>query len=77
MCCQWWQRCTYPAFEVQPSVYMSLKKFTISNNFKNLSLTVIDNLFDVNKAQILYNLLAESSVKGFSFVNLAMPIDFR
>ena len=24
MCCDWWKRCIYPAFDIAPAVYMSL-----------------------------------------------------
>ena len=44
---------------------------------KNLTLTVVDNCFTANKANILYNLLSNSGLSGFTFINVAMAFDFN
>lgn len=76
MCCDWWKRCTYAAYTISPSVYMSLGKLFRATNLKNITISVVDNNFDEGKARILYNLLAESRVRGFTFINGAGNYDF-
>lgn len=46
-------------------------------NLQTLALTVTDNRFNKEKAQILYNILSQSHIKGFTFVNGAQNIDFE
>jgi len=42
-----------------------------------MTLTVVDNTFDGAKANILYKLLAESHIKGFTFINAAADFDYE
>lgn len=78
MCMDCWRRCTFAAWTIDPSVYMSLGKFIRGQNLRNITLVVADNTFDKTKAQILYNSLAESrSIKGFTFVNCCGPYNFN
>jgi hypothetical protein len=67
----WWKRCTFPAYTIAPNVYMSLGKLLSATNIKNLTLNVNENTFDAQKANIVYNSLAQSRLNGFTFVNLA------
>ncbi len=76
MCCDWWRRCTFPAYTISAGVYMSLGKLLRAPNLKNITINVIDNNFDEGKARILYNMLAESRVRGFTFVNGAGHYNF-
>ncbi len=76
MCCDWWKKCVYPAFDIDFSVYASLAKLFRSRNLRNVSLTVIDNTFDNNKSSILYQMISESRVNGFTFINQAGNWDF-
>jgi len=55
LCMDWWKRCTFPAFTIAPSVYMSLGKLLHAPNLRNLTLNIKDNTFDGQKANILYN----------------------
>jgi hypothetical protein len=75
--CGWWKKCTFPAYDISPAVYMSLAKVFRAPYIKNITLTVVDNTFDANKANILYNLLSESRVRGFTFINRAEDYDFN
>jgi len=75
MCMGWWKRCTYPIYDISPSVYMSLGKLFKAPNIRNVTMTVTDNTFDANKANIIYNLLAESRLRGFTFINGAMDFN--
>jgi hypothetical protein len=76
MCCDWWRRCTLDAHDVAPAVYASMARIFRSPNVRNVSLTVVDNTFNSNKAHILYNLISQSQVKGFTFINRAAAYDF-
>ena len=46
MCCNWWKRCTYPAYDIPIQVYQSLGKLLRGGSLKNLTLTVVDNTFN-------------------------------
>jgi len=41
-----------------------------------MSLVVCDNTFDKTKADCLYNMLSKSTLRGFSFTNIASPNNF-
>jgi len=58
MCCDWWKNCVNPAYSIELSVYMSLQKLLRSRSLKNISLTVVDSVFDAEKAQTLYQLVS-------------------
>ncbi len=77
MCCDWWKRIAYASFNVPEATYQSLQNLLTLPNLQTLALTVVDNRFDQKKAQILYNILSQSHIKGFTFVNGAMNIDFE
>ena len=55
LCMGWWKRCTYPAFTIDSQIYQSLSRLTKSSSLKNITLRVMDNAFDREKANILYN----------------------
>jgi hypothetical protein len=76
ICCDWWKRCTLPAFDVPTSVYQSLIKLMRGSSLRNITLTVIDNCFDAIKASILYEGVSQSRLSGFTFVNRAGEYDF-
>ena len=46
VCCQWWKKFTYPAYDIPLSVYSSLRKLIKNGNLRNLTLYVRDNTFD-------------------------------
>ena len=76
MCMNWWKRCTYPIYDVPETVYDSLGRLT-RGSLTNMTLTVVDNCFSANKANILYNILSNSSMKGFTFINAATAFDYN
>jgi hypothetical protein len=76
ICMDWWKRCTFPAFTISANVYMSMGRLIRSPNLKNITITVVDNNFDKAKAQMLYNHIAESRLRGFTFINNAGAYDF-
>jgi hypothetical protein len=69
MCCDWWKRCTLPAFDVSISVYQSLSKLLKGSSLRSLDISVKDNSFDALKANILFEGLAYSRISYFSFRN--------
>lgn len=76
MCCGWWRKCTYPAYDVPASIYESLRKLLSGSSVRNLTLTVVDNLFGSQKASILYDIISQSRINGFTFINMAGDYNF-
>jgi len=46
MCCDWWKRCTYPAFTIPLSTYMKLERIFRAPNINNVNLIISDNTFN-------------------------------
>ena len=77
LCMDWWKKCIYAAFTVPVSTYIKLDKIFNAPNINNITLSVTDNTFNEEKAMIIYNLIAESRIKGFTFVNYAGMYDYN
>lgn len=77
MCMPWWKRCTYPIYEVPEAVYNSLYRIFRASRINNVSLNVNDNGFGPAKAGMLYDMISQSSVKGFSFNNMATDVGIQ
>lgn len=75
MCCDWWMRMTYPSFDVPESTYRALQNLILGSPLQTLSMTVTDNRLGAQKAQILYDILSRSQLKGFTLVNGAGHYD--
>mgnify|MGYP003338793558 CR=1 FL=1 len=69
MCCDWWMKMVYSSYEVPESTYKALQNLICNTPLQTLTLTVTDNRLNTTKAQILYDLLSRSQVKGFTLVN--------
>ncbi len=67
----------YPAYSVPLSTYQKLEALICSSSIKTVTMTVIDSTFDSQKAKLLYDMLSRSSVKGFTFTNLASANNFN
>ena len=76
LCCDCWQKRTYPAFSVPTTIYESLGAILKGSNLRNINLTVKDNTFNAAKAEILYRHLTSSGIRGFTFTNTANNYDF-
>lgn len=76
MCCGWWKKIVNPGFSVPLSTYQKLEALILSPSIKSMSLVVCDNTFDKTKADCLYNMLSKSTLRGFSFTNIASPNNF-
>ena len=77
MCCGWWKRIVSEAYSIPTSTYEKLAAILHNPGIRAVTLSVLDNTFNFQKAQILFNLLARSQIKGFSFTNRAGPYDFN
>lgn len=77
ICCAWWQRCVYPAYDIPYSVYESLGKLFRGGSLRNVTLNITDNTFDQAKAQLLYNFISSSKISGFTLINSAGPYNFK
>lgn len=72
LCCDWWKKMVFPAFEVNYNVYESIARIIqTASNLKSVVMTVLDNCFDGAKAEWLYNAIYTSKLNGFSFINMA------
>jgi hypothetical protein len=77
LCCMWWKKIVYPEYVLSDQIYRSLGQIiNRSTAVTNVTLTVVDNAFNAEKARILYDLLLHSNVKGFTFVNRALDCNY-
>lgn len=65
-----------PAYSVPMSTYQKLSNLLYNPSIKSVTLTVCDSTFDKGKAMFLYDMLSRSSIKGFTFTNIATPNDY-
>lgn len=55
MCCGWWKKIVYPAYELAVDTYKSMATFIAScPNITSIMLVVADNNFNAEKARILH-----------------------
>jgi hypothetical protein len=62
---------TRPIYEIKTEIYKKLAGLNRNNTLKYLELKITDNLFNQEKATIIYNLMVEGACTGFIFVNAA------
>jgi hypothetical protein len=73
MCCMWWKKIVYPAYELSNEAYQTLANFiTRAQNITNLNLTIVDNAFGGQKARVVHDILTRSRITGFTFNNLTL-----
>lgn len=77
MCMNWWKKCVYPAYSIPASAFMKMDRIFKAPNINNITLTLTDNTFNGEKAMILYNLLLQSRIRGFTFINAAGMYNFN
>lgn len=75
MCCDWWKKAVYPAYDIPLSTYQSLGNLLRSPAVANLSLTVMDNRFDNVKAQALFQIVQGSGLRSMTFINMVGDYD--
>ena len=70
ICCNWWKKKVYPKYEVTLEAYQTLGS-TLSSiaSVNDLSLNVVDNAFNTEKAQTLHGMLKDKQIQSFSFQN--------
>ena len=76
-CWRPWRKCVLPAFSIPAETYESLHRLVRNYNLRNLTLNIIDSTFDGEKAQMIYNMVAGSNLKGLTLINTAHTIDFK
>ena len=75
MCCGWWKKCVYPLYEIPVSVYSSLARLIRGGSIRNVTLTVLDNKLNAEKAAIIYDMVSQSQLSGFTLINRATAVD--
>jgi hypothetical protein len=76
MCCMWWKKLVYPKYEMNVETYRAIARFVAASGITNLTLTIVDNCFNAEKARILYEALASSRITGFTFLNKALACNY-
>ena len=77
-CCMWWKKIVYPKYEVNEEFYRAFVRFCRRSNFcTTINLTVADNAFNAEKANILYEGLSSSTATTFNFINMALACNHR
>jgi hypothetical protein len=79
MCCGWWKKMVLPKYEINAETYRALGRIIASpaTAITNLTLTVVDNAFNAEKARILYEVVSQSRLTGFTFNNLALACNYQ
>jgi hypothetical protein len=77
VCFNPWKRCVHAAYDIPESVYRSLSKLINGPNMRNLTINITDNLFDRQKAQILFQMVERSGLRGLTLINSAGGYDFN
>jgi len=54
-----------------------LHRLVRNYNLRNLTLNIIDNTFDGERAQQVYNMVSGSNLRGLTLINTAATIDVR
>lgn len=75
LCCDCYKRCASAIYDIPESVYLSLGKLINGPNIRNLTLNVTDSNFGAQKAQILFQMIERSGLRGFTFINSAGSFD--
>ena len=77
-CCNWWKKITNPKWEINTTTYQAIANAVNSlPSLNNFSLTVADNGFNSEKAQILHNIVKSRKLAAFTFINMAREFDWR
>jgi hypothetical protein len=75
----WWKKIVMPRYEVNPEVYHSVGRLISSagSTITNLTLEVVDNAFNAEKANILFEAISRSRLIGFTFRNKALGCNYN
>ena len=74
----WWKILVHPKYEITEEFYKSFSMFLKRiPNCKVVNLTIADNAFGMEKARILREGLADSAVKNFNLVNIALSCNYK
>ena len=76
LCCEWWKKVVYSKYHISPDFYEAVGKFLKNNpNIRRVRLTVCDNRFNIQKARLLRDGLAETNIVSLRVTNVAHPFD--
>jgi hypothetical protein len=78
MCCDWWKKIVNQLYEVNIETYRSLANFLQNApSITKVTLEVVDNAFNAEKAQVLHQALMGRGLTEFNFINTAEAIDYN
>lgn len=61
----------YPQYEVNPEAYRSMANFIANTPVNNVTVEVVDNAFNGDKANMLLEALRGKDMVGFTLINHA------
>lgn len=70
-CCLCWRKRLNSVYEVPIGTYQKLGTIFHTQFIRSVKLTVNDNKFDKNKADLLIDMIKRSPIKVFTFSNIA------
>lgn len=77
-CCEWWKKICHPQYEVNVETYRAVGMFLLNApSINNLTLEVVDNAFNAEKALVLQQAMMGRTMVGFTFVNHATGMDYN
>ena len=76
-CMDCFRRRILPIYDVPAAVYDSIALLLKNPNVRNMTLTVVDNLFGETKSRILYEMVSGSTLRGLTFINIAKSFNFK
>lgn len=78
MYCVWWKRLVHPHYEMNIKFYRSISPFLRTcTTCTALTVTVVGNAFDKQRADILYESIQGTQLRSFTFENKAIAIDYN
>lgn len=78
MFCAWWKKLVHPHYEMNIEFYRSIGRFLRTcTTCIALTVTVVDNAFDKQRADILYESIQGTQLRSFTFENKAIAIDYN
>jgi len=64
-------------FNVPEGAYKMMGRIVSGRRIRRIKLVVKDNLFAIEKVQILYDIIKEKQLESFTFVNKASPFNYN
>lgn len=77
MCFDWWKKKVYAVYAIPLKTYQDLRSIIQRQEMKIFTLIVTDSTFDEEKAKVLYEIVSQSGLRMFTFINCAPNVDFQ